>query len=61
MKDRDFQLDDTVTLISFPEIGKGKIIKVRRDDLNIPIYTVKLDDNTEFTARSYELSLTSST
>jgi hypothetical protein len=61
MKDRDFQIDDTVTLISFPAIGKGKIIKIRKDDLGIPIYTIKLDGDTEYSARSYELSLTSST
>jgi len=61
MKDRDFQIDDTVILTLFSEIGKGKIIKIRKDDLGTPIYIIKLDGDTEYFARSYELSLTSST
>jgi len=59
MKDRDFQIEDAVILISFPEIGKGKIIKIRKDDLGTPIYTIKLDGDTEYSARSYELALIS--
>ena len=61
MKDRDFQIEDTVTLVLFPQIGNGKIIKIRKDDVGTPIYTIKLDGDTEYSARSYELSLTSST